>query len=79
MAYQAAAATGDRSYHANVRSVALVGDYPVDITCVASTDNINADQVAEVFQAFVDMVANSSAFTIASAVRQQSWSENITA
>lgn len=79
MSYQAATATGNRSYRLNARSVALVGDYPVDIACTASTDNINADAVSDVFQAFVDLIAGSSAFTITSAVREQSWSENITA
>lgn len=78
MAYSTPTATGNRAYQLNVQSVQPVGDYYVHITCTATTDDMNSDVLASIFQKFVDLVASSPDFIIPSAVRSQEYTEIVT-
>ncbi|MCI3272154.1 hypothetical protein [Streptomyces cylindrosporus] len=60
------------------QSVATVADYPVTFQVEATTDNPDAAGMADIVQAFVDLIAQSTGFKVVSASRAYSYAEQIT-
>ena len=59
-------------------SIVMIGDYPVRFNVAATTDNPDADGVADIVQKFVDLVAGSADFKMISASRSYTYSQPIT-
>ncbi|MFF7452090.1 MULTISPECIES: hypothetical protein [unclassified Streptomyces] len=71
--------SGTRQYQLALRSVDFVDpDYRLVIQCTADTDNMADEDVATIFQKFVDLVASSEDFVLMSAARTKHFSEAIT-
>lgn len=69
---------GNRAYRATLRSVAQVGGAPLVVNCTFESESIDADAMGPVFQAFIDLVAASSDFTVQTAARARTHTENVT-
>lgn len=71
--------SGTRQYQLTARSVDFVDeDYHLSILCTAETENMADEDVATIFQKFVDLVAGSEDFVLTSATRTKHFSETIT-
>lgn len=65
-------------WQVTANSVDRVGDYPVAFNVTATTDNPDAAGVPAIVQKFVDLLASSPDFRLASAARTYSYSESMT-
>lgn len=70
---------GGHQYQLTFRSVAQVDGYPVTFQVTASTEYLGNARVAEVVQAFTDVVHAHPDFILVSGTRSTSYTETITA
>lgn len=80
MPYGTLSEINQRSYTMVITSVAHIGEYPVIITCSASTDNMNNEtELPGIWQSFVDFVGDGgSNFNILSDTRTKTFEETVT-
>ena len=79
MPYGTPIGPADPRYVLQFRSVALAGDYPVTFQVAVSTENMSDPAVAELTQAFVDVVHASPDFNLVFGSRSTSYTESLTA
>jgi hypothetical protein len=65
-------------YQISAQSVESVGEYKVTFTCTPSTDNLDAPEVADIVQKFVDLINASPDFHLTSATRTYDYAQSIT-